>query len=319
MSAVFLMQPLGQLCAYSVGLAVLRGLSKPFGRFDLTRDDAKAKIGIDILWRIVAGVGGVPALIALIFRWTIPESGRYTCDIKRDSWKALVDTADGTTGFFSRWSSTEDLSQAEHDQQKLDGVEADAVDTVNRDDVEMRDYSGHIDFARPWQDLSRGQGANVPDHDHHQGAPPSQTQEAVKSGPGPVQQTSSSLNAAVNEQARATMAVSSPNTARAHDTSLRHADSVSAVQHNVVPGLDDDIRAWTQFSGEERRKYFYDGGNWRYLFGASACWFFLDVRKPPCLLTQYMLIAAFQFVFYGLGFNNPGRKPSVISMMLKMY
>jgi hypothetical protein len=51
-----------------------------------------AKIGIDILWRIVVGVGAVPALIAILFRWTIPESGRYTYDVKQDARTALKDT-----------------------------------------------------------------------------------------------------------------------------------------------------------------------------------------------------------------------------------
>ena len=71
MSAVFLMQPLGQFCAYAVGLAVLHALRKPY-ELDAGDDGLTQKVGIDVVWRIVAGVGGVPALIALLFRWTIP-------------------------------------------------------------------------------------------------------------------------------------------------------------------------------------------------------------------------------------------------------
>ncbi|KAF2772345.1 MFS general substrate transporter [Teratosphaeria nubilosa] len=58
MAAVFLMQPLGQLFAYGA--------------------DGKAKLGIDILLRIVIGIGSVPAVVAILFRFLLPETARYT-------------------------------------------------------------------------------------------------------------------------------------------------------------------------------------------------------------------------------------------------
>lgn len=47
---------------------------------------------------------GVPASLALIFRWTIPESARYICDTKQDSAKALWDTEAGTRALFAGWA-----------------------------------------------------------------------------------------------------------------------------------------------------------------------------------------------------------------------
>lgn len=55
-SGVFLMQHIGQFVAYSIGLAVLQGSSSKYGFRD---DGPNSKTGIDILWRIVAGVGPV--------------------------------------------------------------------------------------------------------------------------------------------------------------------------------------------------------------------------------------------------------------------
>ncbi|KAK6442570.1 hypothetical protein LTR95_001193 [Oleoguttula sp. CCFEE 5521] len=94
LSAVFLMQPIGQLVAWLVGIAALAGLSKYYD-FSIGIDNSgndHAAVGIDIFWRIVVGVGAIPAAIAIIFRWTIPESGRYTIAVKQDAKTALSDT-----------------------------------------------------------------------------------------------------------------------------------------------------------------------------------------------------------------------------------
>ncbi|CAK3954423.1 Repressible high-affinity phosphate permease [Lecanosticta acicola] len=89
MSAVFFMQPLGQLCAYGAGLTALR----IFGT---------SPVEIDKLWRYVIGIGAFPTLLALGFRIYMPESGRYTFDVRRsipkdDSYMANGRVS-GTTG-----------------------------------------------------------------------------------------------------------------------------------------------------------------------------------------------------------------------------
>ncbi|KAF2171348.1 hypothetical protein M409DRAFT_18465 [Zasmidium cellare ATCC 36951] len=80
MSAVFLMQPLGQLCAYGAGLTALRA----FGN---------SKVDIDKLWRYVIGIGAVPTLLALAFRLYMPESGRYTFDVRENIARTQTDTS----------------------------------------------------------------------------------------------------------------------------------------------------------------------------------------------------------------------------------
>jgi PHS family inorganic phosphate transporter-like MFS transporter len=79
MSAVFLMQPVGQLLAQLVGLWVLYGLDQQLGMQEKCQDstnEACIKI-VDKIWRIVSGVGAIPALLAIIFRFLIWDAGIY--------------------------------------------------------------------------------------------------------------------------------------------------------------------------------------------------------------------------------------------------
>jgi PHS family inorganic phosphate transporter-like MFS transporter len=93
MAAVFLMQPLGQLLAYVVGLAVLLTIGRSEG-LDTQTDPVAAATTVDRIWRYVIGVGAIPALVAILFRLTIPESPRYTLDVDHDGARALKDTQD---------------------------------------------------------------------------------------------------------------------------------------------------------------------------------------------------------------------------------
>lgn len=90
MAAVFIMQPLGQLLAAVVGLAVLLTIGRSSGLDTQTDHDVSAKI-IDTIWRYVIGVGAIPAFVAIVFRLTIPESPRYTLDVDHDGARALQD------------------------------------------------------------------------------------------------------------------------------------------------------------------------------------------------------------------------------------
>lgn len=81
MAAVFLMQPLGQLVAAIVGLAVTAGLQHQY--------QVSPNKAVDQTWRAVTGVGAVPALIAVFLRWTIAESPRYTLDVANQPNRAV--------------------------------------------------------------------------------------------------------------------------------------------------------------------------------------------------------------------------------------
>ncbi|OCK75629.1 MFS general substrate transporter [Lepidopterella palustris CBS 459.81] len=91
LAAVFLMQPVGQLFAYLVCFWALIGLDDQFGLQESTDYNKSAHI-VDKLWRIVIAVGAIPALIAILFRLTITDPGRYTLDVKDKADQAVEDT-----------------------------------------------------------------------------------------------------------------------------------------------------------------------------------------------------------------------------------
>lgn len=78
LAAVFLMQPLGQLLAYVVGIIAIGQLGG-------------SPAGIDRFWRIVVGVGAAPTILALFARRLIPESWRFTFYVVKNPGKAEFD------------------------------------------------------------------------------------------------------------------------------------------------------------------------------------------------------------------------------------
>lgn len=97
LSSVFLMQPIGQLCAYGAGLTALRTWGS-------------SPADVDKLWRYVIGVGAAPTILALLFRWNMWESGRYTYEVRnnlnqaRDNTRAVI--SDSTGSHTSNGSTT---------------------------------------------------------------------------------------------------------------------------------------------------------------------------------------------------------------------
>src|SRR6202000_2213284 len=89
-ASVFIMQPLGQLFAYIIGLVVLAALDSQYKLAELPDD--QLPYVIDKHWRWLTGLGAIPAIIALIFRLTIPESGRWTLDVQGDADRAVLET-----------------------------------------------------------------------------------------------------------------------------------------------------------------------------------------------------------------------------------
>jgi PHS family inorganic phosphate transporter-like MFS transporter len=97
MSWVFFAQPIGQLLANVLSLAAVEGY-RPY----ITNTARSCKAGgvedlecfrsIDRLWRLVIGIGIVPAVLALGFRFTIPESPRYKLDILQNASTVYEDT-----------------------------------------------------------------------------------------------------------------------------------------------------------------------------------------------------------------------------------
>lgn len=168
MAAVFLMQPLGQLLASVVGLAVLLTVGR---NLNSTTNYSDQAVTVDRIWRYVVGVGAIPALIAIGFRLTIPESPRYTLDVDHDGARALRDTQkyyniqrQSTNGSFNAlgYGRNEDVEDAAAIQQVpraiINPAEADMPEDDD-DSMEIQDVGGDEEEDRD----EAGQREELPD------------------------------------------------------------------------------------------------------------------------------------------------------------
>ncbi|KAJ2905097.1 phosphate transporter [Zalerion maritima] len=97
LSSVFLMQPVGQALAQLVGLWVIIGRQNQYDLVELqcglnTLHEEECKKIVDGVWRIVAGSGAVPAVLAIIFRFFLYDCGLYSLEVKNKAQDALRNT-----------------------------------------------------------------------------------------------------------------------------------------------------------------------------------------------------------------------------------
>lgn len=84
------MQGLGQLMAAVVALITTVAFRGAYEGISAEGPcDAACRTAADRSWRIIVGVGAIPACLAMYYRITIPETPRYTFDVRHD-----VDRAD---------------------------------------------------------------------------------------------------------------------------------------------------------------------------------------------------------------------------------
>ena len=93
MAAVFSMQGAGQFAAALVALITTVAFKDSFIHTTASWSscNAECQLAGDRAWRIIVGFGAVPAVFALYYRITIPETPRYTFDVARDIEKAQAD------------------------------------------------------------------------------------------------------------------------------------------------------------------------------------------------------------------------------------
>jgi MFS transporter, PHS family, inorganic phosphate transporter len=89
LAAVFSMQAVAKLLAFAIGLGALRDTSAQQGLLPDDRQSNKAKLVVDEVWRWVIGSAAIPAAIAIVLRFTIPETPRYYTDIMKDLRRAV--------------------------------------------------------------------------------------------------------------------------------------------------------------------------------------------------------------------------------------
>ena len=93
MAAVFSMQGAGQFAAALVALVTTVAFKDSFlhTKSSWSSCNDACQLAGDRAWRIIVGFGAVPAIFALYYRITIPETPRYTFDVARDIEKAQAD------------------------------------------------------------------------------------------------------------------------------------------------------------------------------------------------------------------------------------
>lgn len=85
LATVFFMQPIGALIANVVAVATVAALrtSLPQGS-TTTNCTGECRETVDNMWRWIVGLGAVPPAFAILLRWWIPESPRYTLEVEKD-------------------------------------------------------------------------------------------------------------------------------------------------------------------------------------------------------------------------------------------
>ncbi|KAH3011560.1 hypothetical protein KXV73_006201, partial [Aspergillus fumigatus] len=94
LATVFFCQSLGQLAAQLIALIAMAGFQHhiPTNPDTITCTETCVR-SLDTIWRLLVGLGAVPAFIALWFRLTIIESPRYTAEVTKDSLQAVNDVS----------------------------------------------------------------------------------------------------------------------------------------------------------------------------------------------------------------------------------
>jgi len=88
MAAMFASQGLGSFFSAFAAFVCVKGFASSL---QFSSCEAECRLALDKAWRIVYGMGILPAVVALFFRLTIPETIRYTLDITRNEQNAARD------------------------------------------------------------------------------------------------------------------------------------------------------------------------------------------------------------------------------------
>jgi PHS family inorganic phosphate transporter-like MFS transporter len=116
-ATVFYMQPCVYLVATLVAIFALLGHKNGIPQNIPTRiedirsctDDEACCRAVDSVWRWVIGIGAIPAVVAMFFRFTIPESPRYTLEVLNRPEEALQVINDMTSSTAYRSASDVDV------------------------------------------------------------------------------------------------------------------------------------------------------------------------------------------------------------------
>ncbi|EZF36223.1 repressible high-affinity phosphate permease [Trichophyton mentagrophytes] len=285
-STVFYMQPCGYLAATLVALIAIVAHRGSIPQNIPTRvedivscmDNPECRRAMDSVWRWVIGIGAVPSAIAIFFRFSIPESPRYTMEVLNRPDEAL-----------------EDVNEM--------GWQRVPQKTITPGDVEMQ-------LPPPPEQQSQSQRPPMPEGDNRRTEKPptfSHRPASAISNPSnqPISNDWSHFDPRQHQRStsRATDGASqrSPRrVSRTHTVSSAHSGAGSSLSFSTSNDdepadstlVEDDFSPPTKEASQWARfrtgfyNHFITNGHWPTLLGTSLAW------------------ACFDFAFYALGPNS---------------
>ncbi|KIW08654.1 uncharacterized protein PV09_00609 [Verruconis gallopava] len=92
LATVFFMQPIGALLANVVSVITVLILRERIAPdIMVTQCTGECAEAVDLMWRWIVGLGAVPPAFAILLRWWIPESPRYTLEVEMNPEQASQD------------------------------------------------------------------------------------------------------------------------------------------------------------------------------------------------------------------------------------
>ena len=86
------MQPIGALLANVVAVGVVLYLRRDIDpTIMFTECTGQCARSVDLMWRWIVGIGAIPPFFAILLRWWIPESPRYTLEVEMNPTQAAKD------------------------------------------------------------------------------------------------------------------------------------------------------------------------------------------------------------------------------------
>ena len=314
LACVFLAQPVGQFCAGEcrprhLGPASDANSSEAViaaiciaGFGDNIETNDRAAGSADSLWRLITGLGVLPATVALFFRFTIPESVRYYLFVENNSIKA-------ESFFREQYSMTRDgfLSQLDLGRPAI-STDASPFDrgfqpmsTVGKGEViemaeqprpingQNRSFSlnGPSSTTSPRGVLDPIGPAQPPRLNTNSTSPRFSSEQAELVNISPINDKDISMDPNLNQPPpNGGLSIHVPHSSLSSHLSPHFTNRSTIVSPPVFTNTGDPPRA-RQWNLEEFKKYLLRDGGLTMLIGTSLTW------------------AALDFAFYGINLSVP--------------
>ncbi|EFR02715.1 inorganic phosphate transporter PHO84 [Nannizzia gypsea CBS 118893] len=286
-STVFYMQPCGYLAATLVALIAMAAHGGSIPHNIPTRvedivsctDNPECRRAMDSVWRWVIGIGAVPSAIAIFFRFSIPESPRYTMEVLNRPDEALEDVNEmGWQRVPQKTMTPGDIEMQlpplpdQHPQSQSQPMpEGNRIQTEKPPSLSVRPASA---ISQPSNQPISNDWSHFDPRQHHRSASRATTDGASQRSPRRVSRTHTISSA--HSGAGSSLSFSTSNDDEPADSTL--------VEDDFAPPTKEASQ-WTHFR-TGFYNHFITNGHWPTLLGTSLAW------------------ACFDFAFYALGPNS---------------